>query len=177
MINRRFDGFFFGGVLILAGCFSGNHHSEMDGGTEDTGPLDAGTLDGAISDAGPHDAGADCPTNATLQQVQATVFAGCGGFAPMMCHARDPYGADLSLNDGDSYSQLVNVPSQFSADVRVVPFHHEQSFLWRTLTNDLAPDGGEGLPMPSGEAIRWQMLPDEQMTLLRCWIDRGAQND
>lgn len=117
----------------------------------------------------------ECQQPVTMAQVQDAVFISCGGHGVMTCHSREPYQADLDLSDATaSHAALVNVDSVYAAQKRVVPGDVEGSFLWRKLNNTLDENGGEGEPMPKGEAIQWQRMPDEQMNLVRCWIAGGA---
>ena len=157
-------------LALLAACHE-------DGAVDTTG-ADTDTTGVTDTTADTDTTGADTDTTgdppATFAEVQAQVLDNCSGFGPMSCHQSAPFGGGLDLTADNSYASLVNVSAAIGG-VRVTPGSLEDSVLWRKLTNDLASDGTEGEPMPKGEAIAWQQLPDDQMALVSSWILGGAQ--
>lgn len=150
----------------VGGAASGG---QTAGGAAATG---AGGAGGAFGAGGAGDGG----HSAAFEAVQTQVFVGCGAKGDLMtCHSASPFGGDLDLRPGHAFSALVGQPAtQSVGKTRVVPGDTAQSFLWQKLQNQLAPDASEGDPMPSGEAIMWQPLPQEQLDLVQAWIDGGA---
>ncbi len=76
-------------------------------------------------------------------------------------------------------ANLVGVASTIAPSVlRVAPGSSADSLLYRKLIDDLAADDSEGGPMPANAlATMWTRLPDDQIELVRCWIDEGAPQD
>lgn len=165
----------------------------LDAGAEPDAAADAGQAPGSDVDAGqepdamtPEDGSA----MVTFGQVQQFVFGSCGGGGAgggiggghggipgpaASCHSGENSADGLDLLGDDAFDLLVNAASPlFPAEVLVIPGDAEGSFLLRKLTNDLPEDGSLGEPMPKGEAIRWQPLPDDQLELVREWIAAGA---
>ena len=116
----------------------------------------------------------------SLAAVQSRVFSSCGFASGVGCHTAAPFAANLDLTSGDLYSFLVHAPSSSSpGSFRVEPADLDHSFLWRKLTNALASDGSEGLPMPrlpSPAGVEWQPLEQGPLDAIRCWIVNGAPN-
>jgi hypothetical protein len=170
------------GCVVFASC-APVPTTEIDSGTAlDAGQIDAGQTDAGSHDAGTFDAGhADagdlrCDGGETFQAARASMLMSCGGFGPMSCHARDPFGGDLDLTEEHAYGSLLNIPAtQSIGKTRVIPGDPLNSFLVQKLTNNLTMD--EGNPMPQGEGIRWQPPDPAQLKVLECWIARGAPND
>lgn len=154
---------------------AGDGGASRDGGHDGGTSVDGGHDGGTVRDAGAGDSG--CSGTTTLADVQSNVFVGCQGVGPRSCHGGTAGLGGLDLSPGHSYSSLHATRSTMSADPRVTPGNLQHSFLWRKLTNHLATDGSEGGPMPQGEGIRWQMLPDAKLEAVRCWILQGAAND
>jgi hypothetical protein len=154
-------------ALALAACSSALPSAQPDA---------AQALDASASDTGVM----ACATTPTYAELQAAVFQPrCAGGR---CHNNDPVmpgpgGAHpaLDLSSTSTRIDVVGVPSTSAHGlVLVTPGDPSASFLMRKLTNDL-PDTGElGSPMPTGEAIRWQQIPDAELELVRCWIAGGA---
>jgi hypothetical protein len=94
-------------------------------------------------------------------------MAGCAD-----CHTvagTDPAG-NLDLTDGDSWADLVNVPSNEDPTVTyVVPNHPEQSLLFRKINCD-TPGVGARMPYQFPEGT---LSPDQQ-ALIYDWIAEGA---
>jgi hypothetical protein len=165
----------------------------IDAGAEPDAAADAGQAPGPQIDAGEEpDAMTADAGNAmvTFAQVQQFVFGSCGGGGAgggiggghggipgpaASCHSGENSAVGLDLLSDDAFDMLVNSASPlFPAEILVVPGDAEGSFLLRKLTNDLPEDRSLGEPMPKGEAIRWQPLPDDQLELVREWIAAGA---
>jgi hypothetical protein len=120
---------------------------------------------------------ASCPPDTSMQAVQAQVFNGCTVTGNGGCHVAAPFGANLDLTSANAYVDLVHAPSQSSPGKwRVEPGDLDGSFLWRKLTNNLASDGSEGLPMPRDTRDQWAPLSDAQLASVRCWIASGASD-
>jgi len=114
-------------------------------------------------------------SSAELQLAQAQVFSGCSGIGLMHCHSSAPFDGNLDLTEGHAWASLVNQDATQSPGKKlVVPGDVNASFLMQKLTNDLATDGSEGVPMPNGEAIMWQELPPEKLAAVEAWIQAGA---
>jgi hypothetical protein len=111
----------------------------------------------------------------SLDTVQTRVFDGCASFNSGCHSSAPPFGANLNLTRGMAYGYLVHAPSNSSpGNWRVEPDDLDHSFLWRKLTNDIAQDGTEGVPMPRDANDHWASLPQAQLDAVRCWITSGA---
>jgi len=111
-----------------------------------------------------------------MDTVQTRVFDGCS-ISSGACHTSAPFAANLDLTRGDAWSYLVHAPSSSSqGNWRVEPGDLDHSFLWRKLTNALASDGSEGVPMPRWITYQeqWNPLQQPQLDAVRCWILNGA---
>lgn len=119
--------------------------------------------------------GEGCAEHVPFTTVNAMIFAGCGGYST--CHGEGEFG--FSLSPANAYANLVGVASTIAPSVlRVAPGASADSLLYRKLIDDLAADDSEGGPMPANAlATMWTRLPDEQIELVRCWIDEGAPQD
>lgn len=83
-----------------------------------------------------------------------------------VCH---PPNGGLDLGATNAYNELVNVQSiGFPSQTRVVPFEPLQSLLWKKVVHS----GEFGLNMPPNV-----ILPNEDLTTIRNWIEQGAQNN
>jgi hypothetical protein len=115
-----------------------------------------------------------CATTPTPDQVAAVLETSC---ALPACHSHqspEP-GGGLELDRGTPRENLVGITSVYGEDLYyVIPGDPEHSFLWRKLTNALAPSGTEGAPMPQNDIMNWMSLPSDQLELVRCWIAGGA---
>ena len=102
----------------------------------------------------------------TLSSIQSVVFdASCIGH-----HGDHATEAGLDLTAGQSYSNLVNVPSTQVALDLVTPNDAENSYLIHKL------DGRAGMVgdlMPVGAAA----LSTAQIDVIKQWINAGAQNN
>jgi uncharacterized membrane protein len=100
----------------------------------------------------------------TIQPIftQRCAFAGC--------HDSHTRIADLDLSAGNAHAHLVNVPSVLDPGwIRVVPGDPARSLLYRKISEENPPVGSR---MPPGGR-----LTDEQITLIRLWIEQGARNN
>lgn len=165
----------------------GNSRFETDGST-DANP-------GLIDDGGASEA------PGSYRKVREIIERGC---AYNRCHSGVPIGGALSLAPGgDHAAALINVPScEYPALVRVKPGSAERSWLWIKLTaearprddpfadyilfepepgwdeskrgcRDQTPDGtalfGQRMPLTAPN-----MLPEEDLMVIRDWISKGA---
>jgi hypothetical protein len=108
----------------------------------------------------------------TLAEIQQTIFT--PRCATAGCHSGASPTGNMSLVDGDSYTQLVNVTPSVplaaqAGQLRVDPGHPENSFLLVKLSGQLP--FGEGSPMPLTGAA----LTVDQIDMIRNWILEGAQ--
>jgi len=105
------------------------------------------------------------PFPPTLQDIQDNVFT--PGCAQSFCHGA-AQSAGLDLRDGQSFTFLVDVPSNEvpTAD-RVEPFAPDDSYLICKLEN-CAWIVGQQMPLIGGP------LPQDQTDVIRAWISLGA---
>jgi len=95
------------------------------------------------------------------------------------CHNPDRFLGSLDLTAGNSYGNLVNIPTSDTCmmtvpdSVRVVPCDPAASMLWRKTLPD---DSRCGRPMPFGTDGLGVIAPDE-FALIEQWIAQGAQNN
>jgi hypothetical protein len=107
----------------------------------------------------------------TLTEIQDTIFT--PRCATLGCHSGPIPTGSLSLEDGQSYGQLVNVApivplAAQAGQLRVDPGRPENSFLLVKLSG--AVPLGEGSPMPlTGDA-----LTPAEIEMIRDWIIEGA---
>jgi hypothetical protein len=86
------------------------------------------------------------------------------------CHGGDFVSQGLNLEPGNSYSNLVNVPSTEMLQLkRVEPGRSDLSYL----VGKLEGSGILGSQMPAGQAP----LAPAEIQLIRDWIDQGAANN
>lgn len=105
------------------------------------------------------------PEAATLSEIQSNIFNRSCAFSG--CHAGASPAAGQNLSAGQSFSNLVNVPSsQNAAFIRVIPGDPDNSLLIRKLEGPV-PFGSR---MPLGRAP----LDDSEIQSIRDWIDAGA---
>ena len=118
--------------------------------------------------SGGKDSAADSgtPTNttpATLSGIQADIFTNSCGFSS--CHGQGGNAANLVLDEGESYANLVNAPSTDDPSVmRVAPGDPAASVLMIRLESD---DMTYVMP-PS------QPLSAAKIEAVRSWIEAGA---
>lgn len=100
--------------------------------------------------------------------VEIFVRRGCTDGA---CHGGGQGGLTLSSTASVSYTNLVNVSSPTSGEIRVIPGDAQNSYLVKKLEGRQAP--GQGARMPLGGSP----LDDTDLANIRRWIDQGAQNN
>jgi hypothetical protein len=110
------------------------------------------------------------PPLVTFDEIQAGILT--PSCATATCHDARSATANLVLEDGVSYGQLVGIaPDTLSARtaglLRVDPGHPENSFL---LVKLLGPPPGQGSRMP----LTGDPLTAEEIDLIRNWILQGA---
>jgi mono/diheme cytochrome c family protein len=108
--------------------------------------------------------------DATFANIQTRIFnTTC---IDEFCHTAEFQAGDLSLVEGQSYAQLVNVPAanvaaQIAQLLRVKPGDAPDSFLLIKVTHPSPPQGSL---MPLGKPP----LTTDQIELIRAWIVQGA---
>ena len=108
-----------------------------------------------------------CNPTPTFTDVQAEVFTPSCAFSS--CHGSAEEG-ELSLDGDGVYANLVGVESSGAAGLtRVVAGDSSTSYLMWKLDGSA---GIEGDPMPPSGG-----LSDDQVEMVRDWIDAGALND
>lgn len=152
--------------LALLGC-SGPAAPPRDAGHDAPFVRDAWFGDTNASDTGA------CATTPSPADVSSILVTNC---ALSGCHSRTSPEAPggLEFDRGDPHGQLAGVASSYAGIYEVVPGDPGHSLLWRKVTNDLAPGGTEGAPMPLGDPAHWVSLPPDQLETIRCWIAGGA---
>ena len=115
-------------------------------------------MGGCKQDQGPIEDDSD-NGNVSYDQVQAIFDQYC-----ISCH---PSSGNLDLRRGQSYNQLVNVPASGYQGLRVSPGHSDQSVLFGKIDGS----GRYGSNMPLGGS-----LSQQQIDLIKDWIDQGARN-
>jgi hypothetical protein len=142
---------------------------------------DAGSDAQVASDASAADAGPVCEGGLSYAQLKASIFdmrcasGGCHTGAPCEGHCLPGGRGRVLFPEDGTRAYLVNVPSEVDPNIKlVVPSHPDDSLLVRKITNALPEDQSLGGPMPSGEAIQWQEIPQEEIAAIRCWIENGA---
>ena len=85
------------------------------------------------------------------------------------CHMREDSYGYLVFEPDNTLGNLVNVPAfAYPQMMRVQPGSPDQSYLWKKLTGEHLQLGAEGWLMPY---FRW---PDNNLELVRSWIEQGA---
>lgn len=114
------------------------------------------------------------PLDPTLTNVQAEVFNKSCAFST--CHGDGGGSAGLSLVDGVSYVELINVPAEGDAEtgvpvgeIRVVAGDADGSYLIKKME---ATDDIVGERMPAAAA-----LDESRLSLVRAWVENGALDD
>lgn len=109
----------------------------------------------------------------TFEGIQAQIFDDPAyGCTNPLCHSAQVPAGQLDLTAGNSYANLVDVPSVFSGAFldRVEPGNREQSFLFEKLeagVNGTLPNGGSAMPVGS-------VLTADHLEAIRLWIQGGA---
>jgi len=105
---------------------------------------------------------------ARLDSIQSQIFS----IICVECHTRLQPAANLSLNNGNSYENLVNQKRKYDPEIRVIPGDTENSFLIQKLEGTEL-GGSRGSQMP----LRQQALPREVISTIKEWINAGALNE
>lgn len=135
-----------------SGSTSDTTGSETTGGTDTTGDTTGGT-----------------DTTGTGEVTYADVQAIWDNRCVAGCHMPGGSKADLSLESGVSYDNIVSKQStQVTLNI-VEPSSTDQSYLWNKLNNTQLDVGGSGAQMPLG-----QTLPADEMAVVEKWITDGA---
>lgn len=90
----------------------------------------------------------------------------------VMCHLPGAAQGGLSLYP-DAWALLVNVPSKQSSLLQIEPGSPEKSYLYVKLIDTGESVGGSGQVMP----VQQPPLEQEQIELIRLWIEQGALNN
>jgi hypothetical protein len=119
--------------------------------------------------------GDPCDQPVTFSKVNSGVFKISCEFTS--CHKADDAMNDLDL-ETDPYTALVNVTpfnkgAKASGWKRVAPGDLAHSYLFEKLTQNSLKDSLLGDRMPD----TGQVLSDDQITSVQCWIQQGAKND
>ena len=106
-------------------------------------------------------------STATFATISSQIFSQrCTG-----CHAGSAPAAGMNLSASTAFAALVNVASsERSGAVRVIPGNADGSYLVQKLRGDA---GIVGQRMPAGGPF----LSDDQINLIRQWINEGARNN
>ncbi len=116
------------------------------------------------------DAGVGDLSISYARQIQPIFDLSCA-----VCHAQGGFadfrGIDLRLTQEESYDLLINQPSVQRSDLTlVVPGDPEASLLFQKVDSDTP---SVGVRMPFGRAP----LADDDIELIRLWIEQGAVNN
>jgi len=88
------------------------------------------------------------------------------------CHSGPTPPADLNLEDGLSFSNLVGIKRPFDPEIRVVAGNANASFLIDKLeNNNLGNSRGDQMPLGG------PYLDQNTIDAIRYWIEQGAQNN
>lgn len=126
--------------------------------------MDGGTTDGSgTGDTTP-------PPTVSFSADVLPIFKFCS-----TCHRTDGFadlrGIPLRLTDTEAYDQLINQPGvQDPSFIYVVPGDSASSLLFIKISTDTPPFGNR-MPLFSPS------LTDEEIALIRDWIDEGALNN
>ena len=133
--------------------------------------LTAGACDESLSEF----AGPTPNLTPTFSSIQRDIFNAtdsAGRVACTGCHNAQRLAGNLNLADGSSYAQLINVASSGKAGaIRVIPGDPENSYLIHKIEGrrDIV---GQRMPRTAGP-----FLTDNQIAIIRRWIEEGAQNN
>ncbi len=151
-------------VALTAGCEPG---SLAYGNGNANGSGNGNANDSTNANDNAPDAGNDVSFAGDIQPIFTTACAGChssGG-------AADLAGIALMLTEGEAYDLLINVPSVQDTDLTlVVPGDPDASLLLAKVESDEPP---VGLRMPRFAPA----LSDDEIALIRSWIEQGADNN
>lgn len=110
------------------------------------------------------------PAVSFASDIQPILTVACSG-----CHSPggigDLSGIPMFLRDGESYAMIVNVQSVQQDDLTlVVAGDSAASFFFNKVSSD-SPTLGDRMPQFAPQ------LTDAQITLIRDWIDQGAEDN
>lgn len=98
------------------------------------------------------------------KDIQPIFTSNCIG-----CHFGDSPVGSTNLEDGKSYTNIVDVISfGYAPALRVKPSSADSSVLW----NKDAGTGTYGMQMPPGGSLQ-----QSEMDIIKKWIDQGAKNN
>lgn len=159
-------------LISLSGCGGGSGV----GLDEEGNPIDTGEEESPCGSSG-YTSPLDCnsitlPFAATFADIESQIFQGVWiENACINCHAGGSPPQGLNLETGIAYTDLVSVPSAELASVcRVKPNSPDDSYLVMKLEG---AEGISGSQMPLGGPF----LTDEEICVVRTWIENGAEND
>jgi hypothetical protein len=111
----------------------------------------------------------------TLSSIQREIFNqadSSGRRACITCHTGGPDVGGLNLTEGQSYGNLINRPSTFKVGaIRVIPGDPSGSYLTQKLEGASTIFGAR-MPFTGGP-----YLTEGQISIIRRWIELGANND
>ncbi len=94
----------------------------------------------------------------------------------VQCHMLEAPQADLVLEEGEAYSNLVGVKSTQSSQLRVHAGSPEKSYLIDKLRGTQVRGGGFGSGMPLSEGSYRPLAQQDIQTIVN-WITGGAQDN
>ena len=104
----------------------------------------------------------------TLSSIQANIFTQhC-----VSCHGGVSPAANLNLEDGEAFSNLVDIPRPFDPEIRVISGDANSSFLIDKLEdNNLGNARGDQMPLGG------PYFDQATINVIRDWINNGALNN
>ncbi|MEW6272312.1 MAG: hypothetical protein AB1689_23770 [Thermodesulfobacteriota bacterium] len=154
-------------TLLAAACGGGSSGGGTGGGGTVAPPAEP-----PPGEPPPGEPPAECEQSfdGTFAAIQSVVFErkGCTQDA---CHGSAVSGG-LDLRPEVAYRNLLEVPSQSSSDLRIMPGEPGESFLFQKLLAGTRPGSVTigGSPMPSG----LPPLSENELEAVRLWIEAGA---
>jgi hypothetical protein len=147
-------------IALAACCAAALVAAACGGSSSPASPSSSGTSTGTGGGSG--------STAVTFSTLQTQIFtARCSG-----CHGGGSPSAGMNLEAGNAYENLVNkASSEKSGAIRVIPGDAENSYLVQKLRGDA---GIVGLRMPRNGP---PYLTDDQINLVKQWIQDGAKNN
>lgn len=92
----------------------------------------------------------------------------------VVCHRIDDPLGGLILERSYSYMQIVNVRSIGADMLRIKPNDPDASYLLHKMMSSHIVAGGRGSPMPPHPP--WTTTTDDEIQVIRLWIQQGAKN-
>jgi predicted nucleic acid-binding Zn ribbon protein len=152
-------------VTLLAACGGGAPGTGRDGGRDTVTVVDR--IDPRLALCSRYQAQIDAATSPPFDVVQQIFDDNCTG-----CHST---GAALDLSRGLSYAHIVDhavPPIESCGGTLVVPGDPASSYVYQKLTLSHPCAGAQ---MPLDELFISQPLPDCMTSIVRDWIQAGAQ--